>query len=161
MTNSELSNWRETCFPRQYPRGPAKRARPMLTHWVPSRTDGPVLAENSPLDCFPGARTPFDRFHLRRRALAVKSARKRFIALRPAPVAAQGDNPNGIVGRPLADCRRSILRIERGTSCRGFRLRLALRAALAGSVRFADAIGRQAPCRNNRTVAAAHVAGDD
>ena len=55
----------------------------------------------------------------------MKSARKRFIALRPAPVAAQGDNPNGIVGRPLADCRRSILRIERGTSCRGFRPRLA------------------------------------
>ena len=73
--------WRGTCFPRQYPRGPAKRARPMLTHWVPSRTDGPVLAENSPLDCFPGARTPFDRFHLRLKALAVKSAMMRFIAL--------------------------------------------------------------------------------
>ena len=60
--------------------GPAKRARPMLAHWVPSRTDGPqrrgstdpfdgglparstgayrpVLAENSALCCFPGART--------------------------------------------------------------------------------------------------------
>ena len=38
-------------------RGPAKRARPMLAHWVPSRTTGPVLAENSPLESFPGART--------------------------------------------------------------------------------------------------------
>ena len=45
---------------------------------IPPGACRPVLAENSPLDCFPGARTPFDRFHLRLKALAVKSARKRF-----------------------------------------------------------------------------------
>ena len=64
----------------------------------------------------------------------MKSARKRFIALRPAPVAALG---------------------------RGFRLRLALWAALAGSVRFADAIGRQASCRKNTPVPGVHAAGND
>ena len=68
--------------------------------------------------CFPRQYHPFDRFCLRPQGPpAAKPAMKRFIALRPAPVAALG---------------------------RGFRLRLALRAALAGSVRFADATGRQA-----------------
>ena len=38
--------------------GPTGRARPMLAHWVPSRTDGPHLAEKCPLDIFPGARCP-------------------------------------------------------------------------------------------------------
>lgn len=49
-------------------RGPTKRARPMLTHRVPSRTSRPHLAENSPQDCFPGAQSPLHKggFGMRR-----------------------------------------------------------------------------------------------
>ena len=73
----------------------------------------------------------------------LKSARKLF-SVRPAPVATLGRGNPAPLGQRFANC-----------------LRLALRAALAGSVRFADAIGRQAPCREKSPARGVHAAAYD